>query len=169
MVSSRLVNLPTIHDSYSELRFFNYFHIIMNRLRPDVDVIRDLLNAVLAVQPESTFIQSLLHQYEERGGLSKKQLQGLYDKASRIKTIPSNKLATLEAVILKKSAKYRSPLPETKPLYLKDEATGKMIEAVLAKYPQHKQVLFFKSRYDNNEPLSAVELSQLEKFNKVLK
>ena len=150
-------------------RFFDYFHIIMNRLKPDVDVIRDLLNAVLAEQPASTFVQSLLHQYEERGGLSKKQLQGLYDKASRIKTIPSNKLATLEAVILKKPAKYRSALPEIKPLYTKDEVTGKMIGAILAKYPQHKQVLFFKSKYDNNEPLSATEAAQLEKFNKLLK
>lgn len=121
------------------------------------------------MQPGSTFIQSLLHQYEERGGLSKKQLQGLYDKASRIKSIPPNKLATLEAVILKKSAKYRSALPATKPLYTKDEETGKMIEAVLAKYPQHKQVLFLKSKYDNNQPLSAMELVQLEKFNKLIK
>jgi len=141
----------------------------MNRLKPDVDVIKDLLNAVLAVKPDSTFIQSLLHQYEERGGLSKKQLQGLYDKASRIKSIPPNKLATLEAVILKKAAKYRSVLPETKPLYTKDEETGKMIEAVLAKYPRHKQVLFLKSKYDNNEPLSGAELLQLEKFNKLSK
>jgi len=141
----------------------------MNRLKPDVDVIKDLLNAVLVIQPASTFIQSLLHQYEERGGLSKKQLQGLYDKASRIKSIPPNKLATLEAVILKKAAKYRSALPETKPLYTKDEETGKMIEAVLAKYPQHKQVLFLKSKYNNNEPLTAAELVQLEKFNKLSK
>jgi DNA repair protein RadC len=141
----------------------------MNRLKPDVDVISDLLKAVLAAQPASTFIQSLLHQYEERGGLSKKQLQGLYDKASRIKTIPSNKLATLEAVILKKAAKYRSSLPETTPLYSKDEATGKMISDILAKYPQHKQVLFLKSKYDNNEPLSTAEIMQLEKFHRILK
>ena len=60
----------------------------MNRINPDVDVIKDVLKTTLAVQPMSSFIQSLLRQYEERGSLSKKQLQGLYNKAQKIKTIP---------------------------------------------------------------------------------
>jgi hypothetical protein len=141
---------------------------MMNRLKPDVDVIKDLLQAVLLVQPQSSFVQSLLHQYEERGGLSKKQLQGLYDKATKIKTIPSNKLATLEAMMLKKPTKYRSALPENKPLYIKDEKAGRMIDAILARHPQHKRVLFLKSKYNNNEPLSISELNELEKFSKLL-
>jgi hypothetical protein len=140
---------------------------MMNRLKPDVDVIKDILQAVLAAQPESSFVQSLLVQYQERGGLSKKQLQGLYDKASRIRDIPVNKLATLEAVILKKPTKYRSSLPPSEPLVIKDSATGQLIEAILAKYPQHKRVLFLKSKYDNNDPLSPTEMSELEKFSKL--
>src|SRR5215813_2186287 len=146
---------------------FTIFISMMNRLKPDVDIIKDILQAVLAVQPQSSFAQSLLKQYEERGSLSKKQLQGLYDKASKIKTIPANKLATLEAVILKKPTKYRSALPASQPLYTKDETAGKMINAILDKYPQHKRVLFLKSKYDNNEPISSSEMGELEKFSKM--
>lgn len=141
----------------------------MNRIRPDVDVINDLLKAVLQAQPESTFIQSLLFQYQERGGLSKKQLQGLYDKAAKIKTIPAGKLATLEAMILKRPTRYKSALPPPEPLYTKDKETGQMLEAILAKYPQHKRVLFLKSKYDNNEVLSAAEMTELQRFSKLLR
>jgi len=140
----------------------------MQRLKPDVDVVLDILKAVLAAQPLSSFTQSLLKQYQERGGLSRKQLEGLYNKASKIKTIPSNKLATLEAIILKKPQRYKSALPATQELYKKDEATGELINAILSKYPQHKRVLFFKSKYENNEVLSTFELAELQKFKKLL-
>jgi hypothetical protein len=140
----------------------------MQRIRPDVDIILDILQAVTEAQPHSSFAQSLLHQYQERGGLSKKQLQGLYSKAQKIKTITPNKLATLEAIILKKPTKERSELPASTPLYQKDEHTGKMIRELLDKYPQHKRVLFLRSKFDNNEPLSPAEMTELEKFRKLL-
>ena len=140
----------------------------MQRLKPDVDVVLDILKAVLEAQPLSSFTQSLLHQYQERGGLSKKQLQGLYSKAQKVKTIPPPKLATLEAIILQKHTKEKSALPATVPFYEKDENTGKMIKAILEKYPQHKRVLFLKSKYDNNEPLSVVEMDELQKFSRLL-
>ena len=139
----------------------------MQRLKPDVDIVLDILKAVLDAQPLSSFTQSLLHQYQERGGLSRKQLEGLYSKASKIQSIPSNKLATLEAIILKKPQRFKSVLPGIKPLYNKDEAAGKMINDVLAMYPQHKRVLFLKLKYENNEMLSATELAELQKFNKL--
>lgn len=140
----------------------------MKRIRPDLDIIKDMLEAVLAARPDSAFTQSLLFQYLERGGLSKKQLQGLYGKASKISSIPPAKLATLEAIILKRPTREKSALPEITPLYTKDEETGKRIDAILTRYPQHKRVLFFKSRYDNNEQLSAAELSELLRFEKLL-
>lgn len=140
----------------------------MNRLKPDVDIVLDILKAVVEAQPLSSFAQSILQQYQERGGLSKKQLEGLYSKASKIKTVPAGKLATLEAIILKRPTRYKSELPAAEPLYKKDEMTGKFIEAILAKYPQHKRVLFFRSKYDNNEVLSSSELTELQKFNKLL-
>lgn len=140
----------------------------MQRLKPDVDIVLDILNAVLAAQPLSSFTQSLLHQYQERGGLSRKQLQGLHSKASKINTIPPNKLATLEAIILKKPQRYKSTLPENKQFYEKDETAGELINAILTKYPQHKRVLFFKSKFENNEPLSPADLAELQKFSKLL-
>lgn len=141
----------------------------MYRKKVDVDIINDVLNALLEAQPHSTFVQSLSHQYQERGGLSKKQLEGLYNKALKVKTIPANKLATLEAVILKRPTRYKSAPPAPKPLYEKDERLGQMMDAILAKYPQHKRVLFLKSKYDNNESLSPAEVLELERFSKLLK
>lgn len=141
----------------------------MNRLNPDVDIVLDILKAVVAAQPLSSFAKSIHHQYIERGGLSKKQLEGLYNKALKVKTIPPNKMATLEAIILKKHSKHRSELPPNTPLYEKDEKSESMIKAILMKYPEHKRVLFLKAKYDNNELLSATETGELEKFFKLLK
>jgi DNA repair protein RadC len=141
----------------------------MQRLKPDVDIVLDILKAVAEAQPLSSFAQSILHQYQERGGLSKKQLEGLYNKASKVKTILPGKLATLEAIILKKPNRYKSALPAAEPLYKKDEAAGQLIESILAKYPQHKRVLFLKSKHENNEVLTAADLAELQKFGKLLK
>ena len=69
----------------------------MSRINPELDIIKDILEAVLKAQPLSSFTQSLLYQYVERGGLSKKQLQGLYSKAEKINTIPVAKLAKVPA------------------------------------------------------------------------
>ena len=87
----------------------------MQRLKPDVDIVLDILKAVLEAQPLSSFTQSLLHQYQERGGLSKKQLEGLYNKATKVKSIPPGKLATLEAIILRKHSNIKSALLKSIP------------------------------------------------------
>ena len=59
-------------------------------------------------------------------------------------------------------------MPPAKPMFTKDEGVGKMLDSVLAKFPGHKRVSFLKSKYDNNELLSAVEISELQKFSKLL-
>lgn len=141
----------------------------MIRKKIDVDIIKDVLEALMEAQPHSTFVQSLYRQYQERGGLSKKQLEGLYNKSQKVDSIPANKLATLEAVILKRPTRYKSAPPPPKPMYEKDERIGKMMEDILAKYPQHKRVLFLKSKYDNNETLTPAEVLEVERFTKVLK
>ncbi|MFT3846980.1 MAG: hypothetical protein QM725_18125 [Lacibacter sp.] len=141
----------------------------MQRKKADVDVIKDVLQLMLAARPDSTFVKSLAFQYEERGGLSKKQLEGLRQKALKVPTIPPNKLATLEAIIKKKPLKEKAAASAPTPLFVKDEAAGKIIDTILAKYPQHKRVLFLKAKYDNNETLSAVEITELKKFEKLLK
>ena len=128
----------------------------------------DILEASLEAFPASTFIQSLARQYAERGGLSKKQLEGLYKKSARIIGLPESKRATLEAVILKRPTRYKSERPVVKPFFEKDPVVGAQIAAILAKYPQHKRVLLFQTKYDNNAELTLTEKTELEKFYKVL-
>jgi len=141
----------------------------MQRKKVDVDVIKDVLLLVQAARPDDAFVKSILFQYEERGGLSKKQLEGLLGKASRIEHIPAGKLATLEAIILKKPTKERSAASAPTAFFVKDETVGTMISNILAKYPQHKQVLFLKAKYENNETLTSPEISELKRFEKMLK
>lgn len=140
----------------------------MHQNEAEIDIVKEILNAVLKIQPDSSFAKSLWYQYQERGSLSKKQLEGLYNKASKIKTVSAGLLATLNAQIIRRPNRYKSSLPPTKPLYEKNEEAGKMIEAILEKYPQHKQVLFLKMKYENNETLAPVEITELEKFCKLL-
>lgn len=134
----------------------------------DVDVVSDIVKAAMEAYPASNFLQSLAHQYLVRGWLSKKQLEGLFDKAKRIPSIPPGKLATLEAQILKMPTRYKSGKPEATALYVKNEKTAGLLTAILAKYPQHKRVLFLQTKFENNEPLSATETAELEKFGKLL-
>lgn len=134
-----------------------------------LDVTRDILELTEAAFPESVFVKSLHQQYLNRGGLSKKQLEGLYKIAQKVDAISAAKLSTLEAIILKKPTRYKSSKPDPAPLYKKDEGLEKMITAVLEKYPQHKRVLFLKTKYDNNEVLTSTEITEIEKFFKMLK
>jgi hypothetical protein len=141
----------------------------MQRKKQDVDVVRDVLQQMLAARPDSTFIKSLAFQYEERGSLSKKQLEGLLQKATRVSEVPEHKLATLQAIILKKPTRERAAASAPTAFFTKDESIAVILDAILAKYPQHKQVLFLKNKYDNNEILSAAEITDLKRLEKVLK
>jgi hypothetical protein len=140
----------------------------MQNKRRQIDIIDKVLDACYKAGSEGIFIESLMHQYEERGSLSKKQLQGLYQKALKVKDMPPNWLATLEATILKMSNRYKPSLAVIKVLNTKDERPGELIAAILAKYPQHKRVLFLQSKYENRETLTVAEITELEKFYKVL-
>lgn len=134
-----------------------------------MDIVLDILQAVAEANPGNQFAQSILFQYREKGGLSKKQLVGLMGKAQKLPGIPSSKLATLEAIILKKAEKSRSPLPETAPLFVKDPLAGALISDLLSRYPGHKRVLFLQSKYENNETLTPAEMADLQRFSKILK
>lgn len=136
--------------------------------KPDVDVVRDVLEAAVAGYPDNAFVKSLLQQYDERGGLSRKQMEGLHAKALKLKTIPEHKLATLQAIILRKPQKSGKAMPENKPMFEKDLSAGLTIDAILQKFPAHKRVLFLKAKYEKNEPLSSTEIDELERFAKLL-
>jgi len=141
----------------------------MYKAKPGIDIIAKVLDALYRHNPDALFVMSLMHQYEERGSLSKKQLQGLLAKAQKVPGIPGNWLGTLEAIILKMPTRYKPVDPVTiTPVYQKDEMVGKMLEAILNKYPQHKPALHLKNRYEKNNPLTAAELEQLKGFLKAL-
>jgi len=142
----------------------------MYQKKRGIDIIGKILDACYAHNPDALFIMSLMHQYEERGSLSKKQLQGLLAKAQKAKNIPQNWLGTLEAIILKMPTRYKSEesiVPS--PIYEKNEEAGKILSSILAKYPEHKRVLFLKSKYENNEAFVADEINELKRFYKALR
>lgn len=134
---------------------------------PALDVVLLVLEKAHAAKPDAPFISSLLQQYRERGGLSKKQLEGLHAKASKIETISSAHLATLQAIIQKKYTRYKteSSVNEQQP---EEDNDGPMISSILEKYPQHKRVLFFKMKKDKKEALQPIEKEELKRFYKLL-
>lgn len=139
----------------------------MKKNATDFDIILTVLKESEAAFPKSDFIKSLLGQYQERGSLSKKQLEGLYDKASKIRSISPGKLATIQAIILKKPTRYKSIISETL-TQTPDIVTKQMIGAILGSYPEHKRVLYFKMKNDKDEQLTAPEKEELLKFHKLL-
>jgi len=64
--------------------------------------------------------------------------------------------------------RYKSELPESKPLFEKEESTGRLISEILAKYPNHKRVLFLKAKYDNNEVFSSADITDLKRFKSLV-
>jgi hypothetical protein len=141
----------------------------MKTNKPKIDIINDVLEDCIMAYPVSSFIISLYKQYQQRGSLSKKQLQGLYSKASKIEDISISKLGTLEAIIKRMPTRYKSELPPPQALFEKDKTAGLLIDAILEKYPQHKRVLFLKLKYENNEVLSSLEISELKRFKQLIK
>jgi hypothetical protein len=141
----------------------------MVQKKQGLDIVNEVLEECILAYPVSSFVISLYKQYQERGSLSKKQLQGLHSKASKIKDISPGKLATVEAIINKMPTRDKSELPAPKPIVEKEDSTGRLIEEILAKYPQHKRVLFFKSKYENHEVLSPLEIAELKKFRQLIK
>ena len=140
----------------------------MNRINPDIDIVADIIKAVLAAKPDDAFCKSIRIQYMERGGLSKKQLEGLQGKAARVPGIPPGKLATLEAIIKKKHVTHRSEATITATVKTNDEEAGKMITEILSKFPQHKRVVLFKTFFDKEGRLGTADKEELVKFYKIL-
>ncbi|HSC54286.1 MAG TPA: hypothetical protein VLC98_11710 [Phnomibacter sp.] len=140
----------------------------MEKRKPGVDVILDVLQITVQTFPHSPFAASLLEQYKERGFLTKKQLEGLMNKASKVYDMPPGKLATLQAIIQKMPNRFKSEKPEAAPIHEDSLPVRIVIAAILEKYPEHKRVLFFKAKYDTHTPLTPVEVAELAKFYKLL-
>jgi hypothetical protein len=140
----------------------------MNDPKKRIDIINEVLEECILAYPVSSFIISLYKQYQQRGSLSKKQLQGLYGKASIVQGLAPGKLAGVEAIIKKMPTRYKSEKPSIKPLYEKDPEAEGLIREILAKFPQHKRALFLLSKCENNEQLSPADLLDLKKIKQIV-
>ncbi len=134
----------------------------------EIDVVADLLKAVIAAKPDDEFCNSLWQQYQERGGLSKKQLEGLLGKATKFTDVPPGKLATLEAIIKKKAQVQRTAGPEKIEEKPRDEKPLEEMNEILEKYPEHKRIIFLKSKWEKGEELTAAETDDISRLKKVL-
>lgn len=137
-------------------------------INPNIDIIAQIIAEVLKAKPTDAFCQSIQQQYFERGGLSKKQLEGLQGKAQRIAGIPASKLATLEAIIKKKHVTHRSSISATMPEAIVDTTSLPLITDILHQYPSHKRVCLLKHLLEKNGTLSTSEKEELVKFHKIL-
>jgi len=132
--------------------------------KPRIDIVNEILEECIVAYPVSSFIISLYKQYQQRGSLSKKQLEGLYSKTAQIENISTSKLATLEALIKKMPTRYKSDISAPATIVEKDIVVGEMIAAILEKRPQHKTVLLLKIKYEKDEILTASEIADLKRF-----
>ncbi len=137
-----------------------------------IDVIDKLLSLCYAHNKDALFIMSLMHQYEERGSLSKKQLEGLLLKAQKIKEIPAQQIAAVEAIVLKMPTRDKTPVQKTTPVINEAQAQKStalaQADQILALYPAHKQVLLLKSKLTSHQLLTPQEQADLTKFVKML-
>ncbi len=140
----------------------------MTQKKQGIDIINKVLEACYAVDKDSLFLMSLMHQYEDRGWLTKKQLEGLYDKAKKIIDIQPGWLATIEAMIAKLPTRDKSPITKTFTPVVENEITTQQLTAILLKYPQHKAVLLLQSKFQKEHLLSPADTASLQKFYKLL-
>ena len=134
-----------------------------------IDVIDKLLEACYQHNKDALFIMSLMHQYEERGSLSKKQLEGLLLKAKKVQDIPVGWIAAVEAIVLKMPTRDKTPVADTSNKEQESVKAGdEVIQQILEKFPQHKRVLYLKAQSEQRKSLTPAEQSELEKFHQLL-
>ena len=93
---------------------------MMQKNKKQIDVIGKVLQALYEHDTDSLFVMSLMHQYEERGSLSKKQLEGLCAKARKVESLPAAWIGTIDAIILKMPTRYKSTLEKNTPVFQKN-------------------------------------------------
>ena len=134
-----------------------------------VDVIDKVLEACYQYNKDALFVMSLMHQYEERGSLSKRQLEGLVQKAKKVQDMPVGWIAAVEAIILKMPTRDKTPVNQPKPIENNpEEEWQQLATAILEKYPQHKRVIYLDAKLKQKKALSSIEQQELERFHRLL-
>lgn len=136
----------------------------------DIDFVDKILSCCYNhFRQEDIFVMSLMHQYEERGFLTKAQLQGLFYKAEKVPNLPAGLLATLQSTIKKLPTKEKKNAPivitnEPK----KDEETEAMLTKILTAFPQHKAVIGLQNNFSKYSKLNPSEKLELTKIYKLM-
>lgn len=132
-----------------------------------LDFVEKILTACYNSNKDDLFVMSLMHQYEDRGFLTKGQLQGLFYKAEKVNSLPTGLLATLQATLSKLPTREKKDAPIISE-FKKDEETEKKLNEILAKYPQHKAVLGMFNNFCKHDKLSSTEKLELDRIYKLL-
>jgi hypothetical protein len=134
-----------------------------------IDVIDKVLNACYQYNKDALFVMSLMHQYEERGSLSRKQLEGLVLKARKVPDLPAGWIGAIEAIILKMPVRDKTPVAEQQaPQNDHSLVQQQQITEILQKYPEHKRILFMQSKLTGREQLNTTESAELERLYRLL-
>ena len=136
--------------------------------KDSLDFVEKILTACYNSNKGDLFVMSLMHQYEDRGFLTKGQLQGLFYKAEKVADLPTGLLATLEATLSKLPTREKKDAPIVINELKKDEETQNKLAEILAKYPQHKAVLGLQNNFNKYDKLSSTEKLELNKIYKLL-
>jgi hypothetical protein len=118
---------------------------------------------------QDLMLLSLMHQYEERGFLTKGQLQALFYKAEKVPNLPTGLLATLQSTILKLPTRNKKQETIVITQEKQDTETETMISTILAKHPQHKAVLGLQNIFNKHSKLSTTEKLDLQKIYNLMK
>jgi hypothetical protein len=134
----------------------------------------DFVDKILACCYEHFKLQdltllSLMHQYEERGFLTKGQLQALFYKAEKVPNLPAGLLATLQSTISKLPTRNKKQEVITLKQEKIDTESKEMMEAILAKYPQHKAIIGLHNNFNKHNKLATSEKLELQKIYKLMK
>lgn len=136
--------------------------------KKELDVVDKILNACYEHNKDALFVMSLMHQYEARKWLTKKQLQGLYLKAKKIESIPNGWLATLEAIINKMPNRDKTIIETKITLTQNNDALFQKINLILQKYPHHKTILALKEKIEKEKTASQIDIKTIEQIFKAV-
>ena len=133
-----------------------------------MDILLTILETLKSAKSDNIFISSLHHQYCNRGGLSKKQLEGLLAKAKKSGIIKEAQLATLQAIIKKKPTRQRSEKIDKAPDFYKLDDILPLLKNILEKFPQHKMAVFLQQKINTNQSLSDFEINEVKRLSQLL-
>ena len=140
----------------------------MEKKKDSIDFVEKILTICYNNNKNDLFVMSLMNQYEDRGFLTKGQLQGLFYKAEKVEDLAPGLLATLQATLSKLPTKIKSEKPEIITEVKRDVETENKLKTILDKFPQHKAIIGLQNNFNKFDKLSSTEKMELDRFYKLL-